>query len=282
MFGGIGSQAMALRDLGADFEHHRLIEFDKYCVQSYNAIHHTSFVPTDIRDVHGKDLEIKDKDKYSYILTYSFPCTDLSVAGKMKGMSKADWKKGESTRSGLLWEVERILKELPKEELPEVLLMENVPMVHSEQNANDFMSWQDFLNSLGYFNFIQDLNAKDYGIPQNRERCFMVSVLSEDFISYEFPKPIKLEKVMKDFLEEEVDEKYFIENDKSDILVSSLLADPNTIGGGQRGRYTFRAKGMGTKGYRPEGYLAEVAATLMARDYKGPANFTEMNGVLIL
>ena len=63
MFGGIGSQAMALRDLGADFEHHRLIEFDKYCVQSYNAIHHTSFVPTDIRDVHGKDLAIRERER---------------------------------------------------------------------------------------------------------------------------------------------------------------------------------------------------------------------------
>ena len=67
MFGGIGSQAMALRDLGADFEHHRLIEFDKYCVQSYNAIHHTSFVPTDIRNVHGKDLAIRERE----ILLYS-------------------------------------------------------------------------------------------------------------------------------------------------------------------------------------------------------------------
>ena len=70
MFGGIGSQAMALRDLGADFEHHRLIEFDKYCVQSYNAIHHTSFEPTDIRDVHGKDLGIREREilLHSYLL----------------------------------------------------------------------------------------------------------------------------------------------------------------------------------------------------------------------
>lgn len=306
MFGGIGSQAMALRDIGADFEHYRLIEFDKYCVQSYNAIHNTNFVPTDIRDVHGKDLAIRERERYCYILTYSFPCTDLSVAGKREGMSKTDWEKGKSTRSGLLWEVERILKELPKEELPDVLLMENVPMVHSEQNANDFMSWQDFLNSLGYFNFIKDLNAKDYGIPQNRERCFMVSILSDDFISYEFPKPIKLEKVMKDFLEEEVDEKYYIHTEKADKLINTLLEGqvigglqehqtPRTdglcpsltaamgCGGGQTPIIkTFRAKGMGTPGYEPEGYFADVAATLMARDWKGPANFTDMNGVMEL
>lgn len=279
MFGGIGSQAMALRDLGADFEHYRLIEFDKYCVQSYNAIHHTSFEPTDIRDVHGKDLAIRERERYCYILTYSFPCTDLSVAGKMKGMSKADWKKGESTRSGLLWEVERILKELPKEELPDVLLMENVPQVHSEQNANDFIAWQDFLISLGYFNFIKDMNAKDYGIPQNRERCFMVSILSADFISYEFPKPIKLEKVMKDYLEEKVDDKYYIRTEKADKLIKDLLADTN--GGGQS-RLTFRASGMGTPGYEPKGYISDVGATLLARDWKGPANFAEMNGVMEL
>ena len=223
MFGGIGSQAMALRDIGADFEHYRLIEFDKYCVQSYNAIHHTNFVPMDIRDVHGKDLDVRERERYCYILTYSFPCTDLSVAGQMKGMSKEDWKNGESTRSGLLWEVERILKELPKEELPDVLLMENVPMVHNDQNANDFMAWQDLLNSLGYFNFIKDLNAKDFGIPQNRERCFMVSILSDDFISYEFPKPVKLNSVMRDFLETNVDDRYYIKNLKAQKLIKELI-----------------------------------------------------------
>lgn len=109
LFGGIGSQAMALRDIGADFEHYRLVEFDKYACASYNAIHGTSFEPTDIRNVHGGDLGIVDKNDWCYLLTYSFPCQSLSMAGKMEGMSKADWESGKSTRSGLLWEVERIL-----------------------------------------------------------------------------------------------------------------------------------------------------------------------------
>ena len=223
LFGGIGSQAMALRDIGADFEHYRLVEFDKYAVQSYNAIHKTDFTTTDIRDVHGADLGITDKDLYCYLVTYSFPCTDLSVAGKMKGMSKKDWESRDSTRSGLLWEVERILKELPKEQLPDVLLMENVPQVHADQNIIDFENWQKFLRSIGYYNFYKDLNAKDYGIPQNRERCFMVSILSDEFIEYEFPEGVKLEKVMKDFLEEQVDEKYYINSEKAEKLVSQLL-----------------------------------------------------------
>ena len=223
LFGGIGSQAMALRDIGADFEHYRLVEFDKYAVQSYNAIHKTDFTTSDIRDTHGADLGITDKDLYCYIVTYSFPCTDLSVAGKMKGMSKKDWENGNSTRSGFLWEVERILKELPKEQLPDVLLMENVPQVHADQNILDFESWMQFLKSIGYHNFYKDLNAKDFGIPQNRERCFMVSILSDEFIEYELPEGVKLEKVMKDFLEDQVDEKYYINSEKADKLIAELI-----------------------------------------------------------
>ena len=101
-------------------------------------------------------------------------------------MSKFDWENGKSTRSGLLWEVERILKELKDDELPQILLMENVPQVHSEQNLPDFENWLNFLRSRGYFNFYQDLNAKDYGIPQNRERCFCVSILSDEFIEFNY------------------------------------------------------------------------------------------------
>ena len=225
LFGGIGSQAMALRDIGADFEHYKLVEFDKYAVQSYNATHDTRHTTHDIRHIHASDLEIKDKDKYCYIMTYSFPCTDLSVAGKMQGMSKSDWENGNSTRSGLLWEVERILKECKKEELPDVLLMENVPQVHCEQNKADFENWQNFLRSKGYFNFYQDLNAKNFGIPQNRERCFMVSILSDEFIDFEFPETIPLTTVMRDYLEEEVDEKYYINNEKAQKLIEQLIAD---------------------------------------------------------
>lgn len=87
LFAGVGSQAMALRNLGADFEHHRVVEFDKYAVASYNAIHGTNFPTMDITKVHGEDLGIEEKDKYCYIMTYSFPCQDLSVAGKQAGNS---------------------------------------------------------------------------------------------------------------------------------------------------------------------------------------------------
>lgn len=114
-----------------------------------------------------------------------------------------------STRSGMLWEVERILKELKEtDSLPQVLLMENVPQVHSVDNTPDFNKWQLELSKLGYKNYWEDLIATDYGIPQTRNRCFMVSILGD--YNYSFPRPIKLEKKLKDMLEDNVDEKYYL------------------------------------------------------------------------
>ena len=216
LFAGVGSQAMALRDLGADFEHHRVVEFDKYAIASYNAIHGTEFPTMDITKTCGDDLGIVDTDKWCYIMTYSFPCQDLSVAGKQRGM-----KKDSGTRSGLLWEVERLLNEV--QNLPQVLLMENVPMVHSKQNMPDFQKWIEFLESKGYSNWWKDLNAKDYGVAQNRVRTFMVSILGD--CQYKFPETIPLTKTMKDYLENEVDEKYYINSEKAQQLIEKLIVD---------------------------------------------------------
>lgn len=223
LFAGVGSQAMALRDLGAKFEHYRVVEFDKYAIKSYNAIHGTYFPTTDIRDVHGCDLGITDKCKYCYILTYSFPCQDLSVAGKGAGMTK-----GSGTRSGLLWEVERLLNET--EELPDILLMENVPQVHRKKNMPDFQKWIDFLESKGYSNYWDDLNAKDYGVAQNRNRCFMVSILGD--CNFRFPEPIPLTHCIDDYLEESVDESYYINTEKANKLIKKLISDGKIRTGG--------------------------------------------------
>ena len=202
LFAGIGSQAKALKNLDADFEHYRICEFDKYAVKSYNAVHGTDFSTSDITKITADDLGIVDTDKYCYIMTYSFPCQDLSNAGLGKGMAK-----GSGTRSGLLWEVERLLEEC--KELPQVLLMENVPAVIGKKNIQHFTQWKEKLESLGYKNKWQVLNAKDYGIPQNRARCFMVSLLGD--YSYEFPQGKKLELRLKDMLETNVDEKYYLD-----------------------------------------------------------------------
>lgn len=212
LLGGVGSQAKALKNIGANFEHYKLVEFDKYCIKSYNAIHGTDFNTQDIKQVKGEDLEIVDTDKFTYLLTYSFPCTDLSKAGKMEGMSEES-----GTRSSLLWEVKRLLQETKN--LPQVLLMENVPEVHSSNNISDFSKFISFLEKLGYSNFYADLNAKNYGIPQNRDRCFMVSLLGD--FRYEFPKPFKLNLRLKDMLEDEVDEKFYL----SDKMIKCFSSD---------------------------------------------------------
>lgn len=114
--------------------------------------------------------------------------------------------KDSGTRSGMLWEVERILKEC--DNLPNILLMENVPQIHSQENKDDFILWQKELEKLGYRNYWEDLNAKDYLVPQNRNRTFMISILGDYF--YEFPQKQKLVLRLKDLLESEVDEKYFL------------------------------------------------------------------------
>ena len=202
MFAGIGSQAKALKNLGANFTHWKVLEIDKYAIASYNAIHGTNFTPQDITQTHATDLEIVERESYCYILTYSFPCQDLSLAGKGKGMAK-----GSSTRSGLLWEVERILDEC-NGNLPQVLLMENVPQVIGKKNIKDFQEWRRKLEQLGYSNYVQLLNSKNYGIPQNRNRCFMVSILGK--YHYTFPKKIPLKLKLKDMLEDKVDEKYYL------------------------------------------------------------------------
>lgn len=127
-------------------------------------------------------------------------CTDISIAGQMAGMEK-----DSGTRSGLLWEVERILKELKEDDtLPQVLLMENVPAIHSDKNIKSFQKWLEFLESLGYSNFVEDLNASDYGIAQNRDRTFVVSILGE--WNYHFPAPIPLTTCMEDYFEDLSDE----------------------------------------------------------------------------
>lgn len=239
LFAGIGSQAKALENLEIDFEHYRAIEFDKYAMTSYNAIHGTNFETSDITKINGADLGIINTNEYQYIMTYSFPCQDLSVAGNQAGM-----KKGTGTRSGLLWEVERLLNEC--KELPQILLMENVPQVHSKKNKPDFNKWIEFLESKGYTNYCDDLNAKNYGIPQNRNRCFMVSLL--DGINFEFSKPFELKIKLKDILEEDVDEeKYYLNNRQIERMQTSS--------------YIQNQKRIQNKDY---------CDTLCARDYKGP------------
>lgn len=154
--------------------------------------------------------------------------------------------KGGSTRSGLLWEVERLLTEV--DELPQILLMENVPQVVADKNVADFALWIKFLDSLGYQSKYKILNAKDFGVPQNRERCFMVSWLGDYY--YDFPKPFPLTLRLKDMLDTNVDEKYYL----TDVQLNSLL----------NSSYTQTATSVVDLGG------CTVIGTICARDYKGP------------
>lgn len=184
--------------------------------QIYNNIQTTHNLVS-VCNTKGVDLEIKDTDKYCYIMTYSFPCQDLSSAGKGAGMGK-----GSGTRSGLLWEVERILMELYEggQPLPQVLLMENVPEVVGKKNIKHFADWLAVLDNLGYKSKWQLLNAKDFGVPQNRNRCFMVSVMGDYY--YNFPQKIPLEKRLKDLLEDQVDEKYYLSNKTINMFIRHM------------------------------------------------------------
>ena len=178
---------------------------EKQCRNIYNNCMATHNL-VNIQKCTAEKLEITDTDKYDYILTYSFPCQDLSKAGLQKGMGK-----GSGTRSGMLWEVERILDELNEggqTKLPRILLMENVPDVIGSSAIKDFAKWLGKLESLGYKCYWKVLNAKDFGIPQNRERCFMISILGDYF--YGFPQTIPLTYKLVDILETKVDEKFYL------------------------------------------------------------------------
>lgn len=176
-----------------------------WCRNVYNNIKNTNNL-VNISSVKATDLEITDTDKYDYIMTYSFPCQDLSLAGKRAGMDE-----DSETRSSLLWQVQRLLDELKDlNQLPQVLLMENVPQVMAQDNLQNMEKWDAFLSSLGYKSYIKNLIATDYGIPQIRNRTFMISILGE--YSYSFPRKEPLELILSDMLEDDVDEKYYLSN----------------------------------------------------------------------
>ena len=177
--------------------------------------------------------------------------------------------KGSNTRSGLLWEVERLLNET--EELPQVLVMENVPQVHSKKNMPDFQNWLDYLESRGYKTYWQDLNAMNFGVAQSRNRCIAVSILGDS--EFEFPQPIPLERLMKDYLEDEVDERYYLTSDKAKELIDKLILNGKiTVGGGKNAIIAYNLASSDTS-RTPDGKTATVSPTLLSRDYKGLSNY---------
>ena len=233
LFAGIGSQTQALTNIGVPHTVVGISEIDKYAIQSYKAMHGDVTNFGDIREIKS----LPDADLW----TYSFPCQDISVAGKGAGIK-------EGTRSGLLFEVERLLITASENgNLPKYLLLENVKNLVSKKFKADFDRWLYFLSSLGYTNYWQILNAKDFGIPQNRERVFCVSIRGEHK-PFKFPEKRELKLRLRDMIDEVVDEKYYLkESTIRSIINSSFNSRRDSIRKGD-----------------------DVAYTILARDFKGP------------
>lgn len=233
LFAGIGSQTQALTNIGVPHTVVGISEIDKYAIQSYKAMHGEVTNFGDIREIRS----LPDADLW----TYSFPCQDISVAGKGAGIK-------EGTRSGLLFEVERLLITASENgNLPKYLLLENVKNLVSKKFKADFDRWLYFLSSLGYTNYWQILNAKDYGIPQNRERVFCVSIRGKHN-PFKFPEKRELKLRLRDMIDAVVDEKYYLkESTIRSIVNSSFNSRRDSIRKGD-----------------------DVAYTILARDFKGP------------
>lgn len=169
LFGGIGACSKALERLGIDYEIVDYVEIDKYAVKSFNAIHNTNFEPQDITQW-DKDIEVD-------LVMHGSPCQDFSLAGLQAGGDE-----GSGTRSSLMYETIRIVKKLK----PKYVIWENVKNLLSKKHRHNFDAYLEIMEKLGYTNYYQVLNAKDYGIPQNRERVFTISILGNEI--YNFPK----------------------------------------------------------------------------------------------
>lgn len=248
-FSGIGAQRMALRNLGIDFEVVGISEIDKYALKSYEAIHGDCPNYGNISNINPKDLPKID------LFTYSFPCQDISIAGKQEGIIKG------KTRSGLLYECEKIIESCK----PKYLLMENVKNLIGKKNKASFDEWLKYLEELGYTNYWQVLNAKDYNVPQNRERVFCISILGEHK-PYQFPKAIEPSITLKDILESDIDDKYYLSE-----MVQKRFKQTN-IDDGTRNIIGTTAPKTRTIGQRDVvyGHNAKVMGALVATDYKQP------------
>ena len=200
LFSGIGAFEKALDRLGVEYNLVNYCEIDKYASKSYSAVHNVS------ESLNLGDVTKIDTSKLPCIdmISYGFPCQDISLAGKQQGLFNDD---GTHTRSGLFFEALRIIEATK----PKVAIAENVKNLVSKKFNAQFQIVLESLDQAGYNNYWKVLNAKDYGIPQNRERVFIVSIRKDvDIGSFKFPKPFELELRLKDLLESEVDEKYFM------------------------------------------------------------------------
>ena len=195
LFAGIGACSKALTNLGIEHEIVDAVEIDKYAIKSFNAIHGTNFEP--------QDIKTWDKDIECDLIMHGSPCQDFSIAGKGAGGDK-----DSGTRSSLMYETLRIVEKL----MPKYVIWENVKNLLSKKHRHNFDAYLEYMAELGYTNYYQVLNAKNYGVPQNRERVFTISILGGG--DFKWPEPIELTKKLKDVLEDSVDEKYYLSEEQ--------------------------------------------------------------------
>lgn len=230
LFGGIGACSKALERIGVDYEIADYVEIDKYAVKSFNAIHGTNFEPQDVTKW--------DKDIKVDLIMHGSPCQDFSTAGKQAGGDK-----GSGTRSSLMYETLRIVEKLK----PKYVIWENVKNLLGKKHKHNFDAYQEAMSKLGYRNYYQILNAKDYGVPQNRERVFTVSIRDDIECDFKFPEKQPLNHRLKDILEDNVDERYYLSDEQvSRIKLSSFSQACRRI------------------------QESDISQTLCARDYKDP------------
>lgn len=241
LFGGIGACSAAFDRLGIPYTIADYVEIDKYAVKSYNAIHNTNFEPQDISKW-DKDIEVD-------VIMHGSPCQDFSIAGTNKGGDK-----DSGTRSSLMYETIRIVEKLR----PKYVIWENVKNLLGKQHRHNFDNYIQTMKDLGYDSYYKVLNAKDYGIPQNRERVFTVSIRGGGF--FQFPDGITLDKRLKDILEPEVDEKYYM----SDARIQHNID--------RKERCKAEGKGFGLEFME----VTNIAHTLATSPDKGPGAYIKV------
>lgn len=217
LFSGIGAFEKALENLGIPHEVLAYCEIDKYASKAYSIIHD---IPESMNLQDVTKIDELDICERVDLITYGFPCQDISVAGKQKGFTDEN---GERTRSGLFFEALRIIDDYR----PKFAIAENVKALTSKKFAEEFKIVLESLEEIGYNNYYAVLNSKDYGIPQNRERVFIISIRKDIDRGFTFPDPIPLELRLKDMLDDEVDESFYLSNETLQNLAVNL--EPHEI-----------------------------------------------------
>jgi DNA (cytosine-5)-methyltransferase 1 len=218
LFGGIGALTKAAKRLGIPYKVVDYVELDKYAVKSYNAMNGTNFEPQDICEW-NKDIKVD-------LIMHGSPCQDFSISGYNKGGDK-----DSGTRSSLMYETIRIVEKLK----PKYVIWENVKNLLSNKHIHNFEAYLTRLRMLGYYSYYQVLDAKDYGIPQNRERVFVVSIRNDvnsygcHINNYRFPEKQELKLTLKDMLESEVDKKFYLKDELTNTFAFRPKSDNSNV-----------------------------------------------------